>query len=254
MSTTHDDVADLNERLDRLARSLDVPDVTEQARARGRRLRTRRRTTVALAGLAAAAVVPVGVPTVTTTLGGDEGVGVAGSVGGAGGPAQLTARELANRLMPLLPAGSTASRVLYRNTDRAPGEKAGPLRGYLALTLDTGPAAGGVNLVFFPKSAVGDPATGDARSPWSLRCPADATSCTVKRDVEGAPYARQLEDVDESGVTTNTVTLLRPDGSVAYLATANSSRTKWVGPPTSARPPLTLSQMLAVVDNETWDR
>ena len=93
----------------------------------------------------------------------------ADSAAGATGPAHLTARTLASRLMPLLPAGSTASDVMYRNTDRAPGEKEGPLRGYLAMDLDTGPAAGGLNLVFYPPDPSTRPAprTRPLRGAWS---------------------------------------------------------------------------------------
>ena len=177
MTTLQNPEPDLKNALDRLANDLVVPGhVPGSAIDQGRRLRARRRRTTAVGAIAAAGVLAVTAPLL--------GIGTADQ-GGAGAAGQPTVTPRT----PHPPGGGTCSapdgaptagpsrwppesaNVMYRNDDRAPGEEPGPMRGYLAMDLDTGAGFGGLNLIFYPPGSFDDPASADPQGPASLACP-----------------------------------------------------------------------------------
>jgi hypothetical protein len=260
MNTIQNEEPQLKDSLDRLVLPLRVPQhLPAAAMVQGRRLRARRRKTMLVSVIATAAVVGLGVPSLLDARS-DEPSGSARIASSSGDPTtelgpvdwwDMTARRMEGKLMPLLPTDSSAANVMYRNVDRAPGEELSAMRGYLAMDLDTGNGYGGFNMVFYEAGSFADPLTADALSPWSLRCPSGNQRCEVVNDADGNPRARLIETVAD-GVVVDAVNALRSDGVMIYAAASNSTRTKWIGPPTIDQPPLDLDKLLMIADNGDW--
>ena len=269
MTTDLHDGADLHDLMEHALSDLPTPTARLHAGAlrHGRPLRRRQR---AIGGLAAAAVVAaiaaVAVPFVDGT--GSRAGDVASEpprppraeVPFVSHPGWWDMRvgPMRARLLALLPDDVDLTSYEKVNTDHGPGETdawSGVLRGTLRDATDVGPGSIEIFLVELPQ----DPsALADLRRQhlscdpdvWDLTDPEDTVHCETGDVHGGRPYQRTATFTDQ-GVTYTEVRRWTGDGEI-YAAVSNSTQRKW-GPPASAvRAPLTLPELVAVVDSASW--
>ncbi|MDH2415046.1 hypothetical protein [Nocardioides sp. CER19] len=271
---TPDDLADLDDLRDLMARALDDVDVPvgrmhDRAAVDGRRLRRRRSALVGVGGLATAAAVAVFAVPLT---GGDTTARDDGYAGGHNRAADsvpfvakpgywdMPVAEIASRLTDLLPQRVSLTSYERTNTDHAPGES-DVVIGYLTGTLSgrTGPGSVEVMLTQLSDQAQRDGAVsqGETWGDQDLSCPPELSSpdievrtCATRSDASGRVVERELEMVDH-GVTYREVKIVAR-GGVVYAATANSTQRKWTAPPSASRNPLTLDQLARIATSPVW--
>ncbi|GAA4696404.1 hypothetical protein [Nocardioides conyzicola] len=269
--TDLDSGADLHDLMDRALTDLPTPTarLREGALRQGRPLRRRRRVVTGLAGFAVvAATAAVLVPIVGSD--GPTTGGVATETPPTPQPKQpddfvahpgwwdMPVGEMRTRLLALLPNDVEISSYAKISTDHAPGESSvlsGVFRGTLRDASGDGPGSIEIFLTELPQDPT---ALADVRaqhlscdlSDWELDDLAAPVQCELGDRHDGSPHQRTITFTN-NGITYTEVRRWSGAGEI-YAATANSTQRKWGPPASAARPPLTLSELTAVVDSPSW--
>jgi hypothetical protein len=265
--TDLDSGSDLHDLMDRALTDLPTPvaRLRDGATRQGRSLRRRRRTITAVAGTAVlAAAVAVVVPVLGGTGPRPGGVAVDPA---SSQPQPFVAHpgwwdapvgEMRKRLVGLLPEDVTIAGYDRTNTEHAPGESSdwsGVFTGALRDASDVGPGGVEIMLTELPQDPT---ALADLRA-QHLSCDLDdwtfvdlegRVQCEVGDLRGGRPYERTITFTDQ-GVTYSEVRRWVGDGEV-YAAVSNSTERKWGPPASAARPPLSLPELVAIVENPSW--
>jgi hypothetical protein len=264
---------------------------------RGRRLRRRRRALASAAMLAAVAVIAVPVVGVFggsadrsgTRVATDPSTSLPAPLPFVGTPSwwDIPATDMLVHLKDLTPGGLSIADPILTNDDRAPGERAGVLRGWLqADVVADGATAGGINVALKaplpasatstgtgtstgagipqPQTGTGLAATGavtgsgqdPARPDERVACPGNLVSpdtCTVLHDAAGVTVGR-TSTTTTGAVTVLEVVLRGPDDGLVYVAASNSADVKWGvnSRVASTRVPLTLTELRAIAADPAW--
>jgi hypothetical protein len=256
--------AQLTALMTRSVEELTVPldRLRHGAVADGRRLKRRRRVLAGLTGTGAAAALVVALspglpgadqpgfatdptPSYSETANPPSTESTAGGYVDPGpGFWDMPAREMLNRLGPLLPSGVSVVHAQLTVPDPAPGQSP-KARGWLRVTLARAGVAGQADLELMLWNPVHEP--GAVECPGNLE-PGPGVVCTPLADGAG----RRVQ-ITTGAVVVRGATVHAGKGFV-YVATANSTDDKWgAGSGTStAEPLLSLDEVEAIARADAW--